>query len=104
MSQSPPLNPDLLAEIQKLFAPEHISRVSALLLSYGGESYEREVERVRWDILRVSGNDLPQLERMVAMAKTDYRDLIVAAEYTRPRIYPNMTDNRPVIEFRNGSF
>ncbi len=59
-----------------------------MLLSYGGESYEREVERVRWDILRVSGNDLPQFERMVAMAKTDYRDLIVAAEYTRPRIKP----------------
>jgi len=89
MSQSPPLNPDLLAEIQKLFPPEHISKVSALLLAYGEESYEREVERVRWDILRVSGNDVPKLERMVAMAKTDYRDLIVAAEYTRPHIKPD---------------
>jgi hypothetical protein len=86
MPNSPALSPDLLQEIQKLFPPEHISKVSALLLTYGEEAHEREVDRVRGGILSVSGNDVAKLERMVAMAKTDYRDLIVAAEYTRSHI------------------
>lgn len=86
MRESPSLTPGLLEQIQKLFPPEHISKVSALLLTYGEKSHEREVERVRRGILSVSGNDIAKLERMVAMAKTDYRDLIVAAEYTRPRV------------------
>jgi hypothetical protein len=89
MPNSPPLAPGLLEEIQKLFPPEHISKASALLLTYGEETYEREVDRVRGGILAISGNDLAKLERMVAMAKTDYRDLIVAAEYTPPRIKRN---------------
>ena len=79
MPKSPQLTPGLLVDIQKLFPPEHISKISALLLTYGKEAHEREVDRVHWGILSVSGND-------IAMAKTDYRDLIVAAEYTRPRI------------------
>ena len=86
MPKSPPLTPGLLVDIQKLFPPEHISKISALLLTYGKEAHEREVDRVHWGILSVSGNDIGKLERMLAMAKTDYRDLIVAAEYTRPRI------------------
>jgi hypothetical protein len=84
MPQSPPLTRDQLEKIQELFPPEHISKVSALLLTYGEQKYEREADRVRWGILTVSGNDIDKLERMVAMAKRDYRDLIVAAEYTRP--------------------
>ena len=88
MPDAPPLSSDLLKEIQRLFPPEDVSKVSALLLGYGEHAYEREVERARWDILRVSGNDTAKLERMVAMAKTDYRDLIVAAEYTRPQVKP----------------
>lgn len=89
MPDSPSLAPGLLEEIQKLFPSEHISKVSALLLTYGEKSHEREVERVRRDILSVSGNDMLKLERMVALAKRDYRDLIVAAEYTRPRTKPD---------------
>jgi hypothetical protein len=86
MPKSPPLTPGLIGEIEKLFPPENISRVSALLLTYGEAAYEREVDRVRGDILTVSGSDIAKLERMVAMAKKDYRDVIVAAEYTPPRI------------------
>jgi hypothetical protein len=89
MPKSPSLTPDLLEEIQKLFPPEHIFEVSSLLLTYGEQPYEREVDRVRGGILTVSGNDIAKVERMVAMAKNDYRDLIVAAEYTRPRTEPN---------------
>jgi len=81
MPDAPALSSRLLEEIRRLF-PED---VSALLLSYGEQSYEREVDRVRWGILNVSGNDVGKLERMLAMAKKDYRDLIVAAEYTRPQ-------------------
>ena len=82
MPDAPALSSRLLEEIRRLF-PED---VSALLLSYGEKSYEREVDRVRWGILNVSGHDVGKLERMLAMAKKAYRDLIVAAEYTRPQV------------------
>jgi len=82
MPDAPALSSRLLEEIRRLF-PED---VSALLLSYGEKSYEREVDRVRWGILNVSGHDVGKLERMLVLAKKDYRDLIVAAEYTRPQV------------------
>jgi hypothetical protein len=85
MPDAPALSSRLLEEIRRIF-PEDFPTVSALLLSYGEQSYEREVDRVRWGILNVSGNDVGKLERMLAMAKKDYRDLIVAAEYTRPQV------------------
>jgi len=88
MPDAPPLSSSLLEQIHRRFPPDQISKVSALLRSYGEQAYEREVDRVRWGILSVSGNDIFKLERTVAMAKTDYRDLIVAAEYTRPQLKP----------------
>ena len=52
-----------------------------LLLRYGENGAEREVERVRLDILEICGSSVRQVERLVNLAKTDFRDLIVAAEY-----------------------
>ena len=42
-------------------------------------SYERERDRVQIAILKLSG--LKRLAEMVALAKTDYRDALAAAEY-----------------------
>jgi hypothetical protein len=56
-----------------------------LLASYGVESYEKEIPRVRLAILKNTGagGDLEALRAQVRLAKQDYRDALVAAEYGR---------------------
>jgi hypothetical protein len=54
MPPAPPLASDLEQELQRLFPRDDIPAASALLLSYGEHSYEREVNRVRWGILTVA--------------------------------------------------
>ena len=75
------LIPRVLDKLYPDFAER--SRATAILGVYGRESYQREVERVRLGILRLAGADLSALERWTALACTDYRDLLVAAEYPR---------------------
>jgi hypothetical protein len=67
--------------IQAGFSPPDCERVEQLLLRYGENGAEREVERVRLDILEICGSNVNEVERLVNLAKTDFRDLIVAAEY-----------------------
>jgi hypothetical protein len=69
------------AEIDKFVAatfPQHEhAGVVALLSSYGGASHEREVLRVRRVLLQSATGSLTRLKDLVAMAKVDYRDLLV---------------------------
>ncbi|HEX6766213.1 MAG TPA: hypothetical protein VF103_12065 [Polyangiaceae bacterium] len=51
------------------------------LRHYGTESYEREIERVRLAILKLSNGALEELRNMTAAAKRDYRDVLMWAEY-----------------------
>jgi hypothetical protein len=58
------------------------------------EKHERESERVWLAVLKISGNDLAQIRRNTALAKQDFRDVLVAAEYpNQGRIGP-MPDGR----------
>jgi len=54
-----------------------------MLATYGEQGYEREIERVRFDLVALSRGDLPELERAVTSAKRDYRDVLTWAEYQR---------------------
>jgi hypothetical protein len=67
--------------------PEPGMRAEAerVLALYGTESYEREVPRVRLAILKNTGagGDLERLRAEVRLAKQDYRDALVGAEYSR---------------------
>jgi hypothetical protein len=67
--------------VQRLFSGVPGATVLELLDQYGTESYERERDRVQTAILKLSGGDLKRLAEMVALAKTDYRDALAAAEY-----------------------
>ena len=73
------------ADVERLvardFAPAEQPTVWALLRSYGVESYEREVDRVRAALLRVADGRVGALEEAVRLAKEDYRDALVMAEY-----------------------
>ena len=67
-------------KIDKLF-PERKGEVAALLSEYGTEEYEREPERVRLAVLKISNGDLYKLKESIRAAKVDYRDVLAWAEY-----------------------
>ena len=61
--------------------PKERERAVELLAQYGRKPYEAECDRVRLAILKLSGGQIGELEKMVAAAKLDYRDVIAWAEY-----------------------
>jgi hypothetical protein len=71
----------------------------AELSRYGVESYERETERVRLAIIKLSGDALGELRRMTDAAKGDYRDVLMWAEHPEEAkapwaVNPNLTDEQ----------
>ena len=70
--------------LEKLF-PDAMFRekVVAILGAYGREDYHREAPRVHLGILRLSGSDLESIKRWTSLACSDYRDLLIEAEYRR---------------------
>ena len=52
----------------------------AVLLTYGSSPQDREVDRVRRDILILAKGDLAQLYHYTARATQDYRDVLMWAE------------------------
>jgi hypothetical protein len=67
--------------LHAFFSPDQIPKVEQLLLDYGTERHEGGVDRIRLDILTLCGGDITKLAELVKLAKADWRDLIVAAEY-----------------------
>jgi len=51
-------------------------RVSNMLMNYGLESYEPEPSRVRLAVLKLSGTDISEIEKMIKRSKEDYRDIL----------------------------
>ena len=68
------------AAIRASFSKERRARVETLLAAYGTEPHEREVERVRLAILKISQGDERKVEEHVATAKKDYRDVLFWAD------------------------
>jgi len=67
-------------ELLATFGESHLEAVTAALDEYGAASHEREVDRVKLAILRISEGDIEKLKYWVKVAKTDYRDVLAAAE------------------------
>jgi hypothetical protein len=78
-----PLSSELRQILAETFSAGEAQAAEAELLRYGVETHEREAGRVRRGILKLSAGDLTKLQDLVALAKRDYRDLLVSAEYTR---------------------
>ena len=66
------------------FPGRDVAPLLAILDGYGSRPWHNERERVHLAILRLSAGDEEKLRRYVAMADTDYRDVLVAAEYPPP--------------------
>ncbi len=56
-------------------------RAEGELRRYGTEAHESEVDRVRLAILKLCNGQFQRLVEMVAAAKSDYRDVLMWAEY-----------------------
>src|SRR5262245_6043646 len=69
----------LKSAIRASFPQDRWAYVEALLADYGTEPHEREVERVRLAILKISERDERKVEEHVAIAKKDYRDVLCLA-------------------------
>ena len=74
--------------VATLFAPADGEAAMNLLLSDCGSrlpfltnSSPESLERVRFAVLRISGGDLDRLRSAVALAKSDWRDVLVAAGF-----------------------
>ncbi|HTN27080.1 MAG TPA: hypothetical protein VL180_04790 [Burkholderiales bacterium] len=71
----------LASAIRASFPQDRWAHVEALLADYGTEPHEREVERVRLAILKISEGDERKVEEHVATAKKDYRDVLFWADH-----------------------
>src|SRR5947209_18982901 len=71
---------EVVAAIQATFPESSRARVLELLDRYGVESYERERERVQLAILKPSGGTEEKLREFLAVAKREYRDVLLWSE------------------------
>ena len=67
------------------FPTADADEILKLLDEYGQESHEQERERVQTDILYLSEGHLDKLRQYLHLAKTDYRDVLMMAEYSNPK-------------------
>ena len=68
------------AAIRAAFPTDRWTHVEKLLAAYGIEPHEREVERVRLAILKISEGSEQKVAEYVAVAKKDYRDILFWAD------------------------
>ena len=69
-----------MASVKARFPEASWERVLALVETYGVESYERERERVQVAVVKLSGGSEEKLRECVAIAKEDYRDILLWAD------------------------
>jgi hypothetical protein len=85
-----------LADVDRIalrdYPAEQVDEVLALLRSYGVESWEVEVPRVRLALLRLGDGDMAKLRLHLDYAKRDYRDVLLGAEYL---LYAALTLRNP---------
>ena len=93
MSEYPSASAALVEQkARQLFSAEDLPQVLALLEAYGNESWQREPERVRLGLLKLSGGKLEQLRHYLAAAQGDYRDVLAWAEYPEQMKHPDSGD------------
>ena len=83
-----------------LIWPDDNERTKArtVLSQYGEKSYQREPQRVRLAIIKLSEGSLDELKRMTKEAEKDYRDVLMWAEYPEESkalwaCHPNLTED-----------
>jgi hypothetical protein len=83
-----PLSPETRRRLDLLFAPADRAEAEQLLVDECGnnlpflEHYDMfQLERFRFSALKLSGGNLSTLWQAVELAQTDWRDLLMAADF-----------------------
>jgi hypothetical protein len=83
----------LAEDVQDAFGSD-ADEVMRLLTRYGSDPSHREVDRVHRAVIVLSQSDLERVGHFVEVALTDYRDVIMWAEYPpdadEPRSYDEL--------------
>lgn len=84
----PALSDRTLRLARRVFPPGQQSAAIAILenscgsnLPFMADANPQSMERLRFAVLKLSGGQLPELNRAVALASTDWRDVLVAARF-----------------------
>ncbi|MEM7627751.1 MAG: hypothetical protein AAF333_19330 [Planctomycetota bacterium] len=74
--------------LHKLFEERDYGEVEKLLVEDCGQNlpfcedyYSQDLDRLRFAVLKLSGGDIDQLKQAIDLAKTDWRDLLMAAGF-----------------------
>lgn len=83
-----PLSSEALWRVQKMFTGDDLVTATELLTSECGVSLPlvraqspEDLDRFRFAALKMSNGNLAELRRAIAIAKQDWRDLLVAAGF-----------------------
>lgn len=72
---------DLERIVRRDFPLEDLTSLMAILNEYGTDEWHREPTRVRLAALKMANGSVTRLRASIELAKSDYRDVLVAAEY-----------------------
>lgn len=82
------LSLETVRRVEAMFDGAELEAANALLVEQCGNNLPfpraldaRQLERVRFAALKLSGGDLGRLRKAIELAKTDWRDLLVAAGF-----------------------
>ncbi len=82
------LTPDAEERIESMFEPEQRETVRRMLIEECGNNLlfcedlnAEALDRCTFDVLKLSGGDMEKLKKAVALAKQDWRDLLIAAGF-----------------------
>jgi len=71
----------VIKKAKGVFPGEDTSKIMGILDQYGVRPHEKERERVQLAILKLSGGEVEKLQEEVKVAKQDYRNVLIYAEY-----------------------
>lgn len=85
---------DVERVVRRNYPAREVAGVLGALEEYGGQSWHREIPRVRLAVLKLANGDGQKLRAALATANADYRDVLSCAEYPAylSKISPSAAD------------
>lgn len=74
---------DVARVIRRDFPEADVAAAEAVVLEYGREDHEPEPDRVRLAALKLAAGNIEKLRGHITVAKADFRDVILAAEFPK---------------------
>lgn len=91
------------ARARREFPGAELADIMAVLDRYGTQPHEKEIPRVQLALLKLSNGRMDVLLRNTEAARTDYRDVLAAAEFpAEMALRPVWTDGLNATEIARG--